>query len=122
MPWNTTMQIGPNTVRLLLTDENNHEILKARLPLCCPVHPRSATTLLEGLSLWAGAPLTVALGAVGRSSPTSAEWLFGSGTWPADSALVRFDLLEDRPRRRRTIAGLGDFRQLRLLHRDGRSS
>jgi hypothetical protein len=119
--WNTTMQLGPNAVRLLVTNEENHEILKARLPLRL-THPRAATTLLEGLALWAGHPLTAALGAAGRSGPTYAEWLFGPDRWPEDVALVRFDLLEDRPRRRRTIPGIGDFRQLRLLHRDGRRS
>lgn len=121
MPWNTTMQLGPNVVRLLMTDEENHEILKARLPLR-PIHPRAATTLLEGLALWAGLPLSVALGADSRSGRASAEWLFGPDGWPQESALVRFDVIGDRPRRRRTIPGVGDFRQLRLLHRDGRSS
>ena len=121
MSWKTTMQLGPNVVRLLMTDENHNEILKARLPLR-PIHPRSATTLLEGLSLWAGHPLTAALGATGRLGPTYAEWLFGPDRWPEDSALARFSLLEGRLMRRRTIPGVGDFRQLRLLHRDGRSS
>jgi hypothetical protein len=121
MPWKTTMRLGPNAVRLLMTDENQNEILKARLPLR-PIHPRSVTTLLEGLSLWAGQPLTAALGAAGRSGPTYAEWLFGPDRWPEDSVLAHFSLLEDRPGRRRTITGVGDFRQLRLLHRDGRSS
>ena len=120
MPWHTTMQLGSNAVRLLMTNEENHELLKARLPLR-PIHPRSATTLLEGLSLWAGYPLTVALGADSRSGRTSAEWIFGSDGWPQESALVHFDVIGDR-RRRQTIPGVGDFRQLRLLHRDGRSS
>ena len=121
MTWNTTMQLGPNAVRLLMTDENRNEILKARLPLEA-IHPRSVTTLLEGLALWAGDPLSVAVGAVGRSGPTYARWMFGDEGWPKDSRLVHFDLLEDRPGRRRTITGVGDFRELRLLHRDGRSS
>jgi hypothetical protein len=36
---------------------------------------------------------------------------------PIDSALVRFDVVTPAPRRRRTIAGVGDFRSLRLLGR-----
>ena len=120
-PWKTTMQLGPSAVRLLMTDEENHEILKARLPLR-PTHPRAATTLLEGLALWAGHPLTVALGAGDRSAPTFGAWLFGPDGWPEEGALLRFHVLADRRIRRRTLDGVGDFRQLRLLHRDGRAS
>lgn len=121
MSWKTTMWLGPNAVRLLITGDENEEILKARLPLR-PTHPRAATTLLEGLALWAGHPLTAALGADGRSGPTSAAWLFGPEGWPQESALVRFHVIGAPSRRRRTIPGVGDFHQLRLLHRDGRSS
>ena len=112
------MQLGPTAVRLLVTDEENHEILQARLPLR-PTHPRSATTLLEGLALWAGHPLTVALGAGGRSAPTFGAWVFGPDGWPEEAALLRFEALADHLPRRRTLTGVGDFRQLRLLHRNG---
>jgi len=121
MLWNLTMQLGPNAVRLLMTDEDKHEILKARLPLR-PTHPRAATTLLEGLSLWAGSPLTAAVRADGRSGPTYAEWLFGPDRWPEESALAHFSVLGNHQNRRRTIPGVGDFRQIRGMHRDGRSS
>ena len=121
MSWKTTMWLGPNAVRLLVTDDESNEILKARFP-ARPTHPRAATTLLEGLSLWAGHALTVALGADSRSGHTSAAWLFGPDGWPQESALVRFHVIGDHPRRRRTIPGVGDFHQLRLLHRNGRSS
>ena len=36
--------------------------------------------------------------------------------------LVHYNVTAARRGRRRTITGVGDFRQLRLLHRDGRSS
>jgi hypothetical protein len=121
MPWNTTMQLGPNAVRVLITDENRNEILKARLPLQS-IHPRAVTSLMEGLALWAGHPLTVARSAAERSGRTYAEWLFGAGRWPESSRLVNYDVIEDHRGRRRTIPGVGDFRQLRRLHRDGRSS
>ena len=121
MPWNTTMQLGPNAVRVLITDEDRNEILKARLPLQS-LHPHAVTSLMEGLALWAGNPLTVALCAAGRSGPTYAEWLFGGGRWPESSRLVSYDVIEDQRSRRRTISGVGDFRELRRLHRDGRSS
>jgi hypothetical protein len=119
--WKATMHLGRSAVHLLLTDEENHEILKARLPLR-PTHPRAATTLLEGLALWANHPLLVALGADAASAPTSAVWIFGPDRWPEDTALVRFTFLAARRPRRHTIAGVGDFRQLRLLHRDGGAS
>lgn len=121
MHWNTTMKLGPNAVLVLMTDENHNEILKARLPLQS-IHPRAVISLMEGLALWAGQPLTVALCAAERSGPTYAQWLFGAGRWPESSALVSYDVIEARRGRRRTISGVGDFRQLRLLHRDGRSS
>lgn len=121
MPWNLTILLGPNAVRILMTDDDNHEILKARFPMR-PTHPRATTALLEALSLWAGSPLTAALGADERSGPTYSEWLFGADRWPEESALAHFRVLGDRRSRRRTIPGVGDFRQLRRLHRDGRSS
>ncbi|MBM4369741.1 MAG: hypothetical protein FJ102_26255 [Deltaproteobacteria bacterium] len=120
-PWKATMHLGRSAVHLLLTDEENHEILKARLPLR-PTHLRAATTVLEGLALWSSHPLTVALGADAASAPTCAAWIFGLDRWPEDTALVRFTLLAARRARRRTIAGVGDFRQLRLVHRDGGAS
>ena len=119
--WKTTLHLGPTAVQVLLTDEDHNEVLKARLPLR-PLHPRAVLTLMEGLALWAGHPITVALGAADRSEPIFARWLFGPDGWPSDSALVRFSFLAVPPRRRRTLAGVGDFRELRRLHRDGRSS
>jgi len=121
MPWNTTMQLGPNAVRVLITDEERNEILKARLPLQS-LHPHAVHSLMEGLALWAGEPLTVALCAAERSGPTYAEWLFGGGRWPESSRLVNYEVIEDHRSRRRTIPGVGDFRQLRRFHRDGRSA
>lgn len=118
-PWKTTLWLGPTAVRLLITDEDNHEILKARLPLR-PTHPRAVLSLLEGLALWAGHPLGVALGVAGRSGPGFAGWIFDPDGMPGDSALLQFTVLNARRPRRRTLPGVGDFRQLRLLHRDGR--
>lgn len=118
-PWKTTLWLGPTAVRLLITDEDNHEILKARLPLR-PTHPRAVLSLLEGLALWAGHPLVVALGVAGRSDRVSAAWIFNPEGMPDDSALLQFTVLVGRRPRRRTLSGVGDFRQLRLLHRDGR--
>jgi len=116
--WKTTVQPTRGAVRLLMTDPERNEVLKAALPPY-PEHPRALLTVLEALSLWVGQPLTAAVFAEGTVDRRSAEALFGDGILPLDSALVRFDLLGP-PRPRRTLPGVGDFRALRVLH--GRSS
>lgn len=116
--WKTTVQPTRGAVRLLMTDPDRNEILKAALPPF-PQHPRALLTLLEALSLWVGQPLTVAVSAGAMVDRPSAEALFGDGILPLDSALVRFDTLGPA-RPRRTLPGVGDFRALRVLH--GRSS
>lgn len=112
--WKTTIHPSRRRVRLLLTDPEGHETMKAVLPPF-PQHPRALLTLLEALSLWVGTPLTAAISAEPPVDRGCGEALFGDGLFPVDSALVRFDLLPPR-RRRRTIPGVGDFRQLRLIH------
>lgn len=113
-PWKTTLELSPRGAKLLATDHERNEVLKAALPPF-PQHPRALLTLLEGLALWSGQTLPTAICAARRVDPRCAEALFGDGLVPLDSALVRFDVL-GAARRRRTLAGVGDFRQLRLLH------
>ncbi|MCA9559370.1 MAG: hypothetical protein H6826_15440 [Planctomycetes bacterium] len=96
----------------------NDEILKAELPPR-PNHPRALVTLLEGLAMWAGEPITAAIFAGRQLTLHYDEALFGDPLLPVDSALVHFDLLGP-PGRRRTLAGVGDFRQLRLAQRRAR--
>jgi hypothetical protein len=112
--WKTTVQPTRRAVRLLMTDPERNEVLKAALPPY-PQHPRALLTLLEALALWAGHPLTAAISAAPSVDRRCAEALFGDGLVPLDSALVRFEVVGPTPRRR-TLAGVGDFRQLRLLH------
>lgn len=112
-PWKTILQVTPRTTRLLVTDHERNEVLKAALPPF-PQHPRALLTCLEGLALWSGQTLCAAISAEPPVGQRCAEALFGDGLLPLDSALVRFDYLAP-PRRRRTISGVGDFRQLRLL-------
>lgn len=112
--WKTTLQPTRRSARLLMTDPQSNEILKAALPPF-PQHPRALLTLLEALALWVGEPITTAISAEPPVDRRCGEALFGDGLLPLDSALVRFELLAPY-RRRRTIAGVGDFRQLRLLH------
>jgi len=99
-------------VKLLVTDEMGDEVVRARLPFL-PDHPRALLTLLEGLALWCGSPLTAAV-SVARSARYSCDReLFGGAFGPADSALVRFFVVErHRPRR---LRGMGDFRELLSL-------
>ena len=52
-------------------------LLKARLPLY-PSHPRATITILEGLALWAGRKLPVAVGA-NAASTSSIEVLLPDG-------------------------------------------
>lgn len=113
--WRAALEPSRYVIRLILIDPDKNEVLKALLP-SRPLHPRALLTLLEGLSLWIGQPLTVAIAAAESGSRAFGAALFGDGLVPLDSALVHFDFLAP-PRRRRTIAGIGDFRQLRLVLR-----
>lgn len=110
--WTTMVQLNPRGIRLLMTDPDRNELLKAVLP-AFPQHPRALLGCLEGLALWSGQTLSAVISAGPAVDRRCAEALFGDGLLPLDSALVRFDY-PSAPGRRRTISGLGDFRQLRL--------
>jgi len=116
-PWKTTLTVSRTSVKILATDPRGNECLKARLPL--PNHPRALTTLCEGLALWGHAPLHVVIAAGSTLDRSEFSALFGENFWLPDSALVHFDLALPVVRRR-TLPGLGDFRQLRLLLRRSR--
>ena len=109
-----TLQVARPNLKLLITDPMGDDRLKAVLP-ATPAHPRALLTLLEGLALWSGQPLTAAVAVADRSGLSPDDTLFGDGVWPTESALVRFEFAE-HGRRRRRIRGLGDFRQLHLLN------
>jgi len=113
--WTTTVEPTPRSVRLLVTDPEGNEVLKAVLP-AFPHHPRALLTLLEALALWVGTPLVAAISAALPVDCRRAEALFGSALLPMDSALVQFEVLGPA-RRRRTLSGVGDFRALRALGR-----
>ena len=108
--WQCSLRVMPEAARLLVTDSGG-DLLKARLaPM--PGHPRALLTLLEGLSLWSGESLRVALSVDETCRGSQSSMLFGDELWPAESALVRFDVgppAHHLSRRR----GLGDFRPLR---------
>lgn len=112
------LQITKEEARLLIASREHGDVLKARLPLS-PSHPRALLTLLEGIALWSGARLHVAMVA----EPSSPGWLwsgvFGDELWPAESQLVQYEVVgRGRPQR---LRGLGDFRSVRRGHvRGGR--
>ena len=112
--WKTTVQATPGSLHLLMTDPEHNEVLKAVLPPI-PAHPRALLTLLEGLALWIGHPLTAAVFAPPRAEMRCVEALFGDGLVPIESALVRFELFT-APRKPRKLRGISDFRATRVLH------
>jgi hypothetical protein len=119
-PWKGSVRVTTREVRLLVFDPQEGDLLKARLPPGAR-HPRALLTLLEGLALWRGQPLQVAISATsaGDGRPCWCDsGLFGDELWPAESQLVRYDL-GGRAHRPRRLVGLGDFRPLRVGPRGG---
>lgn len=108
--WKTVLRVTKSGALLLVTSEAG-DLLKASLPLS-PQHPRALLTLLEGLALWRGEPVHVAI-SVGESS---VDWtgsgLFGDELFPAESQLVQFHVDQQGSRARR-LRGVADFRRLR---------
>lgn len=107
--WKPVLRVRRGHVMLLVTS-GTEDVLKARLPLP-PSHPRALLTLLEGLSLWSGDPLCVAVSA-DESSDWAGAGLFGDELFPAESQLVRFHAAHLGCRARR-LRGVADFRPLR---------
>lgn len=113
----TEIRMLPSRGRLMMVGLgfDGEILLKARLPMF-PNHPRATITVLEGLALWSGRKLPVALG-VSANSKLSIEALLPDGpAWM--SPLVDLHLV-DHPRRhpKTRITGVGDCRealQLRL--------
>lgn len=105
--WRCSLRVTHRQATLLVSGPNG-DLLKARLDTM-PCHPRALLTLLEGLSLWCGQPLCVALTVGERSPALLPSTLFGDELWPGESALVRFEIVH-RDRRPVRLAGLGDFR------------
>jgi hypothetical protein len=115
--WPTTIRLGED-LRLLVTDRQGNDQIKALLPLR-PKHPRALLTLLEGVALYSGEPLYVVISAGNHPD----DWLgcetWGGDLWPTESQLVQFDFVTPRSGARSTLRGVGDFRavrrQLRLV-------
>lgn len=113
----SALRLVPRRGLLLMvgTGFDQEVLLKARLS-AWPSHPRALITVLEGLALWSGHRLPVAIG-VSRNSASYIEGLLPDGpAWT--SPLVDLHVVEHpRPRRRTRLDGVGDLRealQLRL--------
>ena len=107
--WTVTLQATPKGVLLLVTSGGS-DLLKACLPPR-PGHPRALLTLLEGLALWRGQALPVAISVGIDSAPWAGSGLFGDELFPAESPLVRFHAVHHGSRAR--LRGVADFRALR---------
>lgn len=113
---NAILRVDSSGTRVLVTDGYGHDLVKARLPLHSE-HPRALLTLLEGLALYCGHRLHVAVSVA--ADVTKMPWSepLGEQRYPLDSALVRFEFIElaARPRRLRGMGRFDKLRRLRLL-------
>jgi hypothetical protein len=104
--------------RVLATEGTGSTLLKARLSTR-PWHERALPSLLEALALWQSrrvhAVLVVDDGAAGTFATSLCPDLAAEH---ARTPLYTLDVVEGRrrpPRRRESIVGVGDFRDLRQL-------
>ena len=77
--------------------------------------PADILTMLEGIALWAGETLCVAISADVPSSHSLGLGPFTDAPerWPEESALISYVFVSTH--RRRRLSGLGDFSKLRRL-------
>lgn len=108
-----TVTLAPETARVrMLAATPDGEILRAILGPAAAAHPRAAATLLEGLALWHERPLSVVLCADG-SDDGSAMGLYDALGYGVRALHYDVGVVMREPRPRRTLGGLGDFRDLR---------
>ena len=115
-----TLAIAPERSRtrlLMVNTAEQTEVMKAVLGPMAMGHPRAAPTLLEGLSLWHQAPLSVVLFVDEQASSFEHslcdELGFGHRT-------LHYDVVIRGGRRRSPrLVGLGDFRDLRSACLEG---
>jgi hypothetical protein len=110
-----TVTIAPEAarVRILMTRPEG-EMLRAVLGPVSGMHRRAAVTLLEGLSLWHQQPLSVVLCADG-SDAGCAMGLFDRLGFGERTLHYQVGVAVRDGRRRRSLGGLGNFRDLRQL-------
>lgn len=97
----------------MLAMSGRDEMMRAVLGPAAETHPRAAATLLEGLSLWHQAPLSVVLCVNERSAGSELGLLDRLG-FGHRSVHYEVGVAVDPARQRaRRLGGLGDFRALR---------
>ena len=113
------MGIAPSatSTRVLAMAGPHDTILKARLSRS-PAHPRAMATLLEAIALWQGRPIRAALCADERHGGSDSS-LFRETFADVGGPLYPLDWIPAPERgrrvRRRDIAGMGEFADLRQL-------
>lgn len=115
--WNISIRVSSQEVKVLVTDQTGDELLKARLPIFVS-HPRALLTVLEGLALWSGGPLT-AVTSVAKSVPGGFVCdALSVDFWADHTPLIRFENVQERKRWPQRIQ-MGDFRELYRIERRG---
>ncbi len=96
--WTTRLHVGmwhgerEKSPRIILSvkSSDQRQIVRARFT-GYPDHPRALLSMLEGLALWRGAVLDVAISADAPVCTSLGLGAFGGERWPTGSALVRFE-------------------------------
>ena len=113
------MGIAPSatSTRVLAMAGPHDTILKARLSRS-PAHPRAMATLLEAIALWQGRPIRAALCADEQHGGSDSS-LFRETFADVGGPLYTLDWIpapeRGRRARRRDIAGMGEFADLRQI-------
>lgn len=113
---------GPQVTRILIQDPHR-TVLKARLP-DPPQHPRALETLAEGIALWCGRPLYVALGVAAEDALCVSPGWHATVEGLTRTPLVTIEPALGAPRRPWCVADrgqLGDFHDVRTLRPRDRS-
>ncbi len=96
--WHGEQEKSPRiSLRVQSSDQQSSDqppIVQARFT-GYPDHPRALLSMLEGLALWRGAVLDVAISADAPISDSLGLGAFGGEQWPTESALVRFEWVSE---------------------------
>jgi hypothetical protein len=114
--WMAIAPSGAGT-RVLAMAGARETILKAKLSRS-PSHPRAMASLIEAIALWQGVPIRAALCADARPGGSDSS-LFRETFTDLGGPLYTLDWIPAREpgcrARRRDIAGMGEFEDLRKL-------
>jgi hypothetical protein len=122
MPLWMGVRPGPQVTRILI-QEPQGTVLKARLP-DPPEHPRALETLAEGIALWCGRPLYVALGVAAEDAFCVSPGWHATVEVVTRTPLVTIEPVIGAPRRPWRVADrshLGNVRDVRKRRARGPS-